>query len=39
MTDMFAFNIPFASIFLMMITAIITPLIPNRNRLPEKLSC
>lgn len=39
MINMFAYNIPFASIFLMMIAAIITPLIPNRNRLPEKLSC
>ena len=39
MINMFAFNIPFISIFLMMITAIITPLVPNRNRLPEKLSC
>ena len=39
MIGMFAYNIPFASIFIMMITAIITPLIPNRKRLPEKLSC
>ncbi|MBQ7220241.1 MAG: hypothetical protein IJS28_04595 [Synergistaceae bacterium] len=39
MTNIFAFNIPFVSIFLMMITAIITPLVPDRNRLPEKLSC
>ena len=39
MINMFAFNIPFISIFLMMITAIITPLVPNRSRLPEKLSC
>ena len=39
MINMFAFNIPFISIFLMMITAIITPLVPNKNRLPEKLSC
>ena len=37
--NMFAFNIPFISIFLMMISAIITPLLPSRNRLPEKLSC
>ena len=37
--NMFAYNIPFISIFMMMITAIITPLLPNRNRLPEKLSC
>ena len=39
MNDMLAFNIPFISIFLMMITAVITPLLPNRSRLPEKLSC
>ena len=36
---MFAYNIPFASIFLMMISAIITPLLPDKNRIPEKLSC
>ena len=39
MIGMFAYNIPFASIFVMMISAIITPLLPNRNRIPEKLSC
>ena len=39
MTNIFAYNIPFASIFLMMTAAIITPILPNRNRLPEKLSC
>ena len=39
MIGMFAYNIPFISIFLMMVMAIITPLVPNRNRLPEKLSC
>ncbi|MBQ3455279.1 MAG: hypothetical protein IJG36_02470 [Synergistaceae bacterium] len=39
MIGMFAYNIPFASIFVMMISAIITPLVPNRNRIPEKLSC
>ena len=39
MINMFAFNIPFISIFLMMICAIITPLLPKRARLPEKLSC
>ena len=37
--EMFAYNIPFVSIFIMMISAIITPLLPNRKRLPEKLSC
>ncbi|MBR0203652.1 MAG: hypothetical protein IJQ56_04725 [Synergistaceae bacterium] len=39
MINSFAFNIPFISIFLLMIAAIITPLLPNKNRLPEKLSC
>ena len=39
MTGTFAYNIPFVSIFVMMIAAIITPLVPNKNRLPEKLSC
>ena len=39
MTNIFAYNIPFASIFLMMVAAIITPVLPNRNWLPEKLSC
>lgn len=39
MIGMFAYNIPFISIFLMMVTAIITPLVTNKNRLPEKLSC
>ena len=36
---MFAYNIPFASIFLMMIAAIVTPLLPKHGRVPEKLSC
>lgn len=35
----FAFNIPFISIFMAMIAAIITPLLPKKNRIPEKLSC
>ncbi len=39
MINLFAYNIPFASIFLLMISAIITPLLPEKNRLPEKLSC
>ena len=39
MTNIFAYNIPFASIFMMMIAAIITPILPKRSRLPEKLSC
>ncbi len=39
MIGMLAYNIPFVSIFVMMICAIITPLLPNRNRIPEKLSC
>ena len=34
-----AYNIPFISIFLMMIAAIITPVLPKRHRIPEKLSC
>lgn len=37
--NMFAYNIPFASIFLMMIAAIVTPLLPKHGRVPEKLSC
>ena len=39
MMNSFAFNIPFVSIFLLMLAAIVTPLLPKRNRLPEKLSC
>ncbi|MBQ7197428.1 MAG: hypothetical protein IJS40_08495 [Synergistaceae bacterium] len=39
MINLFAFNIPFASIFLLMITAIVTPLLPKRNRFNEKFSC
>ncbi len=39
MIDSFAFNIPFISIFLAMIAAIITPLLPKQNRIPENLSC
>ncbi len=39
MTDVLAYNIPLASILLMLITAIITPILPDKNRLPEKLSC
>lgn len=39
MTNIFAFNIPFVCIFMLMISAIVTPVLPNRNRLPEKLSC
>ena len=38
MINLFAFNIPFASIFLLMITAIVTPLLPKRNRFNEKFS-
>ena len=34
-----AFNIPFVSIFMLMIAAIITPLLPRKKRIPEKLSC
>ncbi len=37
--NIFAYNIPFISIFLMMLAAIITPILPNRKRIPEKLSC
>ena len=37
--NIFAYNIPFISIFLMMIAAIITPILPNKKRIPEKLSC
>ena len=37
--NMVAFNIPFVSIFMLMIAAIITPLLPRKNRIPEKLSC
>ena len=39
MINSFAYNIPFISIFMLMIAAIITPLLPKKNRLPEKLSC
>ena len=39
MINIFAFNIPFISIFMLMIAAIITPLLPKKNRIPEKLSC
>ncbi len=39
MINIFAFNIPFISIFMLMISAIITPLLPKKNRIPEKLSC
>ncbi len=39
MINMFAYNIPFASIFIMMVAAIVTPLLPKRSRIPEKLSC
>ena len=39
MMNMIAFNIPFISIFLLMIAAIITPVLPVKNRIPEKLSC
>ena len=39
MINSFAFNIPFISIFMAMIAAIITPLLPKKNRIPEKLSC
>ena len=39
MNDVLAYNIPLASILLMLITAIITPILPDKNRLPEKLSC
>lgn len=39
MINSFAYNIPFISIFSLMIAAIITPLLPKKNRLPEKLSC
>ena len=39
MINLLAFNVPFISIFALMITAIITPLLPLRKRLPEKVSC
>ena len=39
MINLFAFNIPFISIFVLMITAIVTPLLPQKKRLPEKVSC
>lgn len=39
MTGTLAYNIPFTSIFLMVIAAIITPILPNRNRIAEKLCC
>ncbi|MCR5346254.1 MAG: hypothetical protein K6E38_00580 [Fretibacterium sp.] len=34
-----AYNVPFISIFLMMVTAILMPLLPNRNRIPECAAC
>ena len=37
--DFIAYNTPFISIFLMMAAAIITPIIPQEKRLPEKFSC
>lgn len=39
MINLLAFNIPFISIFVLMITAFITPLLPLKKRLPEKFSC
>nr|MBQ6739435.1 hypothetical protein [Synergistaceae bacterium] len=46
MMNSFAFNIPFISIFLAMLTAILTPLIPvkkfansNKAVLPERVTC
>ena len=39
MTNIIAFNIPFVSIFILMMTAFITPLLPLKRRLPEKVSC
>ena len=39
MINLLAFNVPFISIFILMITAIITPLLSLKRRLPEKVSC
>ena len=39
MENSFAYNIPFISIFIMMISAIITPILPKKKRFPEKFSC
>ena len=39
MVNSFAYNIPFISIFIMMISAIITPVLPKKSRFPEKFSC
>ncbi|MBR2207863.1 MAG: hypothetical protein IJ859_03545 [Synergistaceae bacterium] len=39
MINLLAFNVPFISIFLLMLTAFITPLLPLKKRLPEKVSC
>lgn len=39
MPNVFAYNIPFFSIFIAMITAIITPVMPNKKRLPERVTC
>ena len=37
--NVIAYNIPFLSIFIMMVSAILTPLFPKKNRFPEKFSC
>lgn len=39
MADIIAFNIPFISIFILMMAAFITPVLPTQNQIPEKLSC
>ncbi|MCR4818008.1 MAG: hypothetical protein K5841_03510 [Fretibacterium sp.] len=37
--SLFAYNIPFLSIFLTMFAAILMPLLPNRRHIPERTAC
>ena len=39
MTNIIAFNIPLASILILVLAAVIAPVLPEDKRLPEKLSC
>ena len=39
MNNIIAYNIPFVSILLLIMSAVIAPVLPTRNRLPEKFSC
>jgi len=39
MINLLTYNIPFISIFILMISAFITPLLPLKKRLPEKVLC